>query len=283
MIKPIKIGSRLVGNNLKCYIIAEIGSNFNGKISSAKKLIKLAKESGADAAKFQSFTPETIISRRGFEKKVAFQAKWKKSVWEVYDEAQLPFTWHKELSDYAKTIEIDFMSSPYNYEAVDLLVRLNVPAIKIGSGEITNLEFLKYVGKTMKPILLAVGASTMHEVREAIMTIRSTGNKKIILMQATTQCPSPIEDANLNVLEMFKRQLKINVGYSDHSTGDLAILGSVALGACVIEKHFTEDTKMNGPDHPHSLDPTGFREMVKKVRMMENALVAGLAMTSRWQ
>jgi len=276
MIKPIKIGNRQVGNNSKCYVIAEIGSNFNRNISTAKRLIKLAKDSGADAAKFQSFVPEKIISSRGFEKKLAFQTKWKKSVWEVYEEAQLPLSWHEELNQYAKSIGIDFMSSPYYYEAVDLLVKLRVPAIKIGSGEITNLEFLRYIGKTMRPILLATGASTMNEVEEAVRVIRSTGNKKIILMQAITQYPSPIEDANLKVLKTFREKFKINVGYSDHSPGSLIVLASILLGACVVEKHFTANKKMNGPDHPHSLDPKEFSQMVQKIRTLEIALGNGI-------
>ncbi|WP_268544153.1 N-acetylneuraminate synthase family protein [Candidatus Nitrosotenuis cloacae] len=276
MIKPIKIGKKTLGNNHRCYVIAEIGSNFNRDIKLAKKLIKLAKESGADAAKFQSFIPEKIISKRGFEKKLAFQSKWKKSVWQVYDDAKLPLSWHYELNKYAKSIGIDFMSAPYYYEAVDLLVKLNVPAIKIGSGEITNLEFLRYVGKTNKTILLATGASTMNEVKDAVRTIRSSGNKKIILMQAVTQYPSPISDANLRVLDTFRREFQLNVGYSDHSPGILVILASVALGACVVEKHFTINKKMSGPDHPHSLDPMEFSQMVKKIREIQIAMGDGI-------
>ncbi len=276
MIKPIKIGGRYIGTKSNCYVIAEIGSNFNGKISNAKKLIKLAKDVGADAAKFQSFVPEKIISKHGFKKKLAFQAKWKKSVWEVYDEAQLPLSWHEELSRYAKSVGIDFMSTPYYYEAVDKLVKLKIPAIKIGSGEITNLEFLKYVGKTKKPILLATGASTMREVEEAVSTIKSTGNRKIILMQTITQYPSPIVEANLRVMETFREKFKLNVGYSDHSPGNLVVLASVALGSCVIEKHFTANTKLCGPDHVHSLDTKNFRQMVQNIRLLERALGNGI-------
>jgi len=276
MIKPIKIGSRYLGTGSNCYVIAEIGSNFNGRISNAKKLIKLAKNSGADAVKFQSFIPEKIISKNGFEKKLAFQAKWKKSVWDVYDEVQLPLSWHKELSQYSKSIGIDFMSTPYYCDAVDELVKLKVHAIKIGSGEITNIEFLKYVGKTMKPILLATGASTMQEVKEAVSAIRSVGNKKIILMQAITQYPSPTTDANLKVMEIFKKKFKVNVGYSDHSSGTLVILASIAMGACVIEKHFTANTKLLGPDHVHSLSSTDFLQMVQNIRLLEEALGDGI-------
>jgi sialic acid synthase SpsE len=276
MIKPVKIGSRYLSTNSNCYIIAEIGSNFDGKISNAKKLIKLAKKSGANAAKFQSFVPEKIISRKGFEKKLAFQSKWKKSVWDVYDEAKLPLSWHEELSKYSKSIGIDFMSAPYYYDAVDMLVKLKIPAIKIGSGEITNLEFLKYVGKTMKPILLATGASTMKEIEAAVRAIKSTGNKKIILMQTITQYPSPITDANLKVMETFRKKFKLNVGYSDHSPGSLVLLASVAMGACVIEKHFTANTTLAGPDHIHSLNPTDFKQMVQSIRLLESAIGDGI-------
>lgn len=276
MIKSIKIGSRYLSTNSSCYIIAEIGSNFNGSISNAKKLIKLAKNSGADAVKFQSFVSEKIISRNGFKKKLAFQAKWKKSVWDVYNEAQLPLSWHEELSKYSKIVGIDFLSTPYYCEAVDKLVKLKVPAIKIGSGEITNLEFLKYVSKTMKPILLATGASTMKEVEEAVRVIKSTGNKKIILMQAITQYPSPITDANLKVMKTFRKKFRLNIGYSDHSPGSLVLLASVAMGACVIEKHFTANTKLRGPDHVHSLNPTDFKQMVQDIRLLESAFGDGI-------
>jgi sialic acid synthase SpsE len=276
MIKPVKIGRRYVGTNSSCYVIAEIGSNFNGKISNAKKLIKLAKNSGADAVKFQSFVPEKILSKNGFEKKLAFQSKWKRSVWDIYDEAQLPLSWHDELNKYSKNIGIDFMSAPYYYEAVDELVKLKVPAIKIGSGEITNLEFLKYVGKTMKPILLATGASNLNEVTEAVSAIKSTGNKKIILMQAITQYPSPITDANLKVMETFRKKFKLNIGYSDHSPGDLIILASIVFGSCVIEKHFTANTKLRGPDHFHSLNHNDFRQMVQNIRLLEVAIGDGI-------
>ena len=276
MIKSIKIGSRYLSTNSSCYIIAEIGSNFNGSISNAKKLIKLAKNSGADAVKFQSFVSEKIISRNGFKKKLAFQAKWKKSVWDVYNEAQLPLSWHEELSKYSKIVGIDFLSTPYYCEAVDKLVKLKVPAIKIGSGEITNLEFLKYVSETMKPILLATGASTMKEVEEAVRVIKSTGNKKIILMQAITQYPSPITDANLKVMKTFRKKFRLNIGYSDHSPGSLVLLASVAMGACVIEKHFTANTKLRGPDHVHSLNPTDFKQMVQDIRLLESAFGDGI-------
>ena len=270
-INPIKIGHKWIGEKKPCYVIAEIGSNFNDDINLAKKLIKKAKDTGADAAKFQSFQVDKILSKRGFEKKVSFQAKWKKPVWQVYKEAEFPLEWISKLSAFAKKCKIDFLSTPYHIEAVDELIRCKVPAIKIGSGEITNLEFLEHIAKTGKPILLATGASTQKEVDVAVKTI-SRLNKKLILMQATTQYPSPIEDTNLRVIGTFKNKYKINVGYSDHTPGFTGVMGSIALGACTIEKHFTLDKSSSGPDHSHSLDPIEFAEMVKRIREMEIAL-----------
>ena len=275
-IKSIKVGKKTIGKNHSCYVIAEIGSNFDGDYSKAKKLLKLAKQSGADAAKFQTFETEKILSKKGFETKTTFQSKWKKPVWEVYKNAEFPLNWHKKLQNYAKKIGIDFLSTPYNYEAVSLLKKINIPAIKIGSGDITDLEFLKFVSKTKKPIFLATGASTMNEVKEAIKTIKSSGNNKIVLMQSITQYPSPIEDANLEVLNTFKEKFNLNIGYSDHSKGSLVILASVALGACVIEKHFTDNTKSIGPDHPHSMNPNEFKKMVKEIRLIEKAKGDGI-------
>jgi len=275
-IKPIKIGKKFVGDNHPCYIVAEIGSNFDGSFSKAKKMIKLAKAAGADAAKFQSFTTEQILSRKGFETKTTFQSGWKKPVWDVYKDAEFPLSWHKKLSEYAKKIGIDFLSTPYNSQAVNLLKKINVPAIKIGSGDITDIEFLKFVGKTKKPIFLATGASTMKEVKEAIKAIKSNGNNRIVLMQSITQYPSPIEEANLEVLTTYKKKFSLNVGYSDHSPGSLVMLSSVVLGSCIIEKHFTDNEKLKGPDHHHSMNPNQFAKMVNDIRLIESAKGDGI-------
>lgn len=274
-IRSIKIGKKFVGEKYPCYIIAEIGSNFDGSLSKAKKLIRLAKESGADAAKFQSFLTKNLLSENGFENKTAFQSRWSESVWDTYRNAEFPRKWHKELAAYSKKLGIHFFTSPWDYEAVDLLEQVNSPAIKIGSGDITYLEILKYIGKKNKPILLATGASTINEINNAIKVIYSTGNKKIILMHSVTQYPSPLEEANLRVLETLKKKFKLNIGYSDHSPGQLIPLSSVAMGACVIEKHFTLDPNLKGPDHPHSMNPKSFKEMVYNIRLLEKALGDG--------
>ena len=265
----------MVGEGYSCYVIAEIGSNFDGSFMKAKKLIKLAKKCGADAAKFQSFKTEELLSRNGFERKSAFQSRWKKSVWQVYKDAELPRKWHKELNNYAKKIGIHFFTSPWDFDAVDLLKKLNVPAIKVGSGDITYLEILKKIGSLKKPIFLATGASTIKEVSDAVKAIKSTGNHKIILMHSVTQYPSPIEQANLNVLQTLMKNFRLNVGYSDHSPGSLVPLASVALGASVIEKHLSLNPRSKGPDHLHSMSPKSFAKMVQDIRTLEKALGDG--------
>jgi len=275
-ITEIKINRRRIGGSNPSYIIAEIGSNFDGSLKNAKKMIDAAKKAGADAAKFQSFKTEKIIEKNGFKKSTTFQNKWKKSVWDVYKNAELPLEWHKELNEHCKKVKIDFLSTPYYNEAVDVLVELKSPLLKIGSGEITNIDFLDYVGRTKKPILLATGASTLKEVREAVNVLKYTGNNKIILMQSVTQYPSPIEEANLRVLQTFQKEFGVNVGYSDHSPGDAVVLASIALGSVVIEKHFTLNKKLKGPDHLHSMEPKEFLGMVKKIRELEKALGDGI-------
>jgi sialic acid synthase SpsE len=263
------------GGNNPCYIIAEIGSNFDGKLEKAKKMIKLAKESGADCAKFQSFITNNLLSTKGFEKKQAFQSKWNKPVWKIYQDAEFPREWHKLLSDYAKKIGIDFNSTPYDYEAVEILSKLKVNAFKIGSGDITYLEFLKHIAKKKLPIFLPTGASTIKEISDAIRAIKSTGNNKIILLQSVTQYPSPLEESNINVLITLKKKFNLDIGYSDHSPGIAVPIASVTLGAKVIEKHFTDSRNNKGPDHPHSLEPKEFLEMVKNIRDVEKALGDG--------
>ncbi len=272
--KSIQAVKKFGGKN-PCYIIAEIGSNFNGNLKKAKKMIKLAKESGADCAKFQSFITNNLLSKTGFEKKQAFQSKWNKPVWEIYRNAEFPREWHQILSDYSKKIGIDFNSTPYDYDAVNLLVKLKVNVFKIGSGDITYLEFLKYIAKKKIPIFLPTGASTIKEINDAIKIIKSTGNNKIILLQSVTQYPSPLEESNINAMVSLKKKFNLDVGYSDHSPGIAVPVASVALGAKVIEKHFTDNKKNKGPDHPHSLEPKEFANMVNIIRDIEKALGDG--------
>ncbi len=270
--EKIKIGKKWIGENEKTYIIAEIGSNFNGSIEQAKKMVDLSIKVGADAVKFQSFIPDKIISREGFKKKSSFQARWNKSVYDTYKDASFPRKWHKIIRDYCRRKEITFFSSPYDSEAVDLLEKLDVPAYKIGSGDITFLSLIEYIARKGRPIILGTGASTLGEIEEAVKTIRSAGNEQIILLQCITNYPSPIIQANIRVMGTLKDAFQVPVGYSDHSPGITVALGAVALGACVIEKHFTFDKTQPGPDHPFAMDVQDFSTMVREIRLLESAL-----------
>lgn len=272
--KEFKIGDRLVGEGHPSYLIAEIGANFNGNIEMAKKLCLAAKEAGADCAKFQTFTAEKIVSAKGFAsmKLKGVHGTWNKPVNEVFREVEFPREWHKEVMDYCNKIGIHFSTSPYDKEAVDLCVDLGVPFIKIGSGEVTWLEQLTYIAKTMKPIMLATGDATLAEIDEALETIASTGNKNVLLMQCITNYPSMIESANINVLKTFQTAFNILTGYSDHSPGPVVCLGATALGSVAIEKHFTLDKKDKGPDHPHSMEPSEFKQMADYIRQLEIAM-----------
>lgn len=272
--EEIKIGKRWVGLDHPAYITAEIGANFDGNLEKAKKLALAAKKAGADCAKFQSFLAEKIVSGKGFAsmKLKGVHGSWGRPVEEVFKDAEFPRQWHKELSDYCKKIGIDFSSAPYDFEAVDLLDKLDVPFIKIGSGEITWHEMLVYIAKKGKPVMLATGDSTLSEVDEAVRVIEETGNRNLILMQCITNYPSKIESANINVLKTYQTAFNIITGYSDHSPGDVVALGAVALGAKVIEKHFTLSKKDKGPDHPHSMEPDEMKNMIDKIRKLESAM-----------
>jgi len=272
--KIIKIGSKLVGEDQPTLFIADIGANFDGCLEKAKKLVLAAKKAGADVVKFQSFLSSKIVSGPSFAKMglKGVHGTWEKPIEEVFKEAEFPRPWHKKLFNYCKKIGIIFISSPYDFEAVDLLDKLGVNFFKIGSGEITWPEMLRYIAKKGKPMILATGDSTLAEVDEAVRIIEETGNNKLIILQCITNYPSKIESANINVLKTYQTTFDIITGYSDHSPGDIVVLGAIALGAKVIEKHLTLSRKDKGPDHPHSMEPQEFKEMVKKVRLLEKAL-----------
>jgi sialic acid synthase SpsE len=272
--KEIKIGNKIIGLDYPTYFIAEIGANFDGSIEKAKRLIDAAKQAGADCAKFQTFKTEKIVSEGGFSKMnlKGVHGSWGRTVSEVFKDAEFPIEWHLEISDYCKKVGIDFSTSPYFKEAVDLCMELDVPFIKIGSGEITWLEMLEYIAKQGKPLMLATGDATMSEIDEAVRTIEAAGNRDLILMQCITNYPSKIDSANVNVLKTYQLAFDILTGYSDHSPGPVVALASVVLGGRVIEKHFTLDKTDKGPDHPHSMTMLEFKQMVDYVREIERAM-----------
>ena len=272
--KEIKIGNKLISENNPSYVIAEIGANFNGSLSKAKQLCLAAKKAGADCAKFQTFKSSKIVSAKGFSKMnlKGVHGTWDKSISEVFKEVEFPREWHKEVKHYCDEINIDFSTSPYDFDAVDLCEKMELPFIKIGSGEITWLEMIEYVAKKQIPIIMATGDATLSEIDEAIKVIENTGNRNLILLQCITNYPSMIESANINVIKTYQTAFNLLTGYSDHSPGDVVALGSIALGGRVIEKHFTLDKKDKGPDHPHSLNPEEFKKMVDNIRLLELAL-----------
>lgn len=272
--RRISIGDLTLTPHDSSYIIAEIGANFDGSLELAKKYCLAAKEAGADCAKFQSFKAERIVSDGGFMQMSlkGVHGSWGKSVYEVFKAVEFPREWHKPVADYCHEIGIHFSTSPYDFEAVDLCMALDVPFIKIGSGEITWLEMIEKVASTKKPIFLATGDATISEIEDAIITIESTGNDNLVLMQCITNYPSQIESANIRVLKTYESAFNVLTGYSDHSPGDVVVLGAIASGAKVIEKHFTLDKNGNGPDHPHSMDASEFKQMVYRIRQLEMAM-----------
>jgi len=279
--------SNLYGAKRGVYVIAEVGSNFDGDLNRAKQLALLAKEVGADAYKIQNFLAPKIVSERGFANlQTSFQAKWDKPVVEVYRAAEFPRTWLQELSTYCQSIGIDFISAPYDSEAVDLLEAVGVPLYKVGSGEIDNYALLRRIAQTGKSVLLACGSATMDEIGAAVAAIRDEGNNRIAILQCVTNYPSPVADANLRAMVAIRDAFDVAVGYSDHTigldgggddplSGMTVPLGAVALGATVIEKHFTDDRTRKGPDHPFAMEAGAFKVMVDGIRAMEAALGDG--------
>lgn len=276
----LEIGGRVVGDANPTYFIADIAANHDGDLERAVALIHLAARAGADAAKFQHFRAEHIVSREGFESgpKMSHQSNWKRSVFEVYQNASVPWEWTERLKSACDEAGIHFFSSPYDAGAVDMLEPY-VPAYKIGSGDITWLEILEHIARKKKPVLLATGASNLAEVRRAVSVILAI-NPQLILMQCNTNYTGSRENmafVNLRVLQTFAFMYpELVLGLSDHTPGYVTVLGAVALGARAIEKHFTDDRGREGPDHPFSMDPAGWREMVDRTRDLESAMGDGI-------
>lgn len=276
-----KLGTKIVGRNHPTYFIADIAANHDGDLKRAKDLIFLAAEAGADAAKFQHFSAETIVSDRGFKdlgSQKSHQEKWKKSVSQVYKEASLNIDWTPLLEETCKKAGIDFLTSPYSTELIDA-VESYVSAYKIGSGDITWLEIIEYIARKGKPVLIATGASTTDDVQRAMEVILKV-NHEVVLMQCNTNYTGNLENmkyVNLNVLRTFEAMYPdVIIGLSDHTPKHATVLGAIALGARVIEKHFTDDTDRDGPDHGFSMDPKNWREMVDRSRELEVALGSGV-------
>lgn len=270
----IKIDNKVISNNSKTFIIAEISANHNHNIEIAKEMIRAAKKAGADAVKLQTYTADTMTldcSNEYFQ--INQSTIWDgTTLYKLYKEAYTPWEWHKELMEVAKEEDIICFSSPFDKTAVDFLEELDVPAYKIASFEITDLPLIKYIAEKGKPIIISTGIATIQEIQDAVDTCKSVGNEQIILLKCTSSYPAKFEEINLNTIPNMSETFGVISGLSDHTLGITIPIGAVALGAKVIEKHFILDRSMGGPDAAFSLNIDEFQKMVLEVRNIEKAL-----------
>lgn len=271
--KTVKIGSKIIGEGHPCFIVAEAGSNHNGNLQKALGLIDIAAEAGADAVKFQTFRAEKLYLKNAG---VSRYLKLKKSIYDIIKEMEMPLDWIPQLADYCKKKGILFLSTPTDEDCVDLLEPY-VPAYKVASYEMTATPLVEYMAKKKKPMIVSTGTASLEEVRETVEVIKRAGNQNVILLQCTASYPAPLEAINLKAILTMKKEFGIPVGLSDHSREfDVAPMAAVALGANVIEKHFTFSNTLPGPDHRFAVEPKELKEMVIKIRNVEKALGTGI-------
>ena len=265
-------------NNQSTIIIAEAGVNHNGSIELAKKLIDVAAEGGVDFVKFQTFKAETLVTQ------TADKAEYQKEItdtdetqFEMIKKLELDRNAHETLIEYCKQKDIQFLSTAFDHGSIELLAKLDIPFYKIPSGEITNLPYLRHIGRMGKPIIMSTGMSSLEEVRDALNVLIESGAEKeqITILHCNTEYPTPMKDVNLKAMLNIKDELGVNIGYSDHTLGIEVSIAAVAMGATVIEKHFTLDRNMPGPDHAVSLEPEELKAMVTAIRNIEKAMGGG--------
>jgi sialic acid synthase SpsE len=276
-----KINQNTIGESCPTYFIADIAANHDGDLNRAKDLIFLAASSGANAAKFQHFKADTIVSDEGFKslgKKFSHQSTWKASVFETYEKASVSMDWTMSLKETCEKANIDFFTSPYSIEIVDQIDKF-IPAYKIGSGDITWHEIVEHIAKKNKPYILATGAANINEVKIIVDKCLSI-NKQIGLLQCNTNYTASIENfkyINLKVLETYKQLFpSVVLGLSDHTPGHSTVLGAIAMGARIIEKHFTDSNDRVGPDHKFSMNPESWKEMIDRARELETSIGNGI-------
>ena len=256
------------------FIIAELSANHGGELQIAKDTIKAAKDIGANAIKLQTYTADTItLDCDNNDFIIKGGTLWDdRKLYDLYKEAYLPWEWHKELFRYARSLDIDIFSSPFDKTAVDFLEQFNPTAYKIASFEITDYELIRYTASKMKPIIISTGIATIDEIQDAVDICRNVGNNDIILLKCTSAYPAPLEDANLNMIPSLANTFNVISGFSDHTLGSTAPITAVALGAKVIEKHFILDKSIGGADAEFSMDKDEFSNMIKAVRETEKLL-----------
>jgi N,N'-diacetyllegionaminate synthase len=266
-------------NRPSTIIIAEAGVNHNGSIDTAKKMIEVTAEAGADFVKFQTFKAEELVTRMAgkaeYQKNLSDKSE---SYFDMIKKLELDRGAHEELIQHCEKLGIRFLSTAFDHDSIDLLVELNIPLYKIPSGEITNLPYLRHIGRIGKPIFMSTGMATLHEVQEALNVLLEAGAEKdnITFLHCNTEYPTPIEDVNLKAMLTLRDELGVSVGYSDHTLGIEIPIAAVALGATVIEKHFTLDRTLPGPDHAASLEPEELKSMVAAIRNIEKAMGNGV-------
>lgn len=256
------------------FIIAELSANHNGSLQTALDSIKEAKECGANAIKLQTYTADTLtLNSRNEDFMISGGTLWDgKNLYELYQEAYTPWEWHKELFDYARSLDIDIFSTPFDKTAVDFLETLNPTAYKIASFEITDYELVRYTASKQKPIIISTGIATIDEIQDVVNICKSVGNENIILLKCTSEYPAPLNEANLKTISNMKETFGVEVGFSDHTLGIVAPVVAVTLGAKVIEKHFIIDKSIGGADCGFSMDKKEFKQMVEAIRDTEKLI-----------
>ena len=273
MIQELKINGRNIGRNYPPYIIAEMSANHNGSIEKALKTIKTASECGVDAIKIQTYTADTMTIDCDNEDFIINGGLWDGfKLYDLYKWAETPFEWHKRLFEYAAEIGVTIFSTPFDETAVDLLEELKTPAYKIASFELIDIPLIKYIASKQKPIILSTGMSSEEEIMEALNAIYQQNNNEIILLHCISSYPAPVEKSNLNQIKNIAEKFNVISGLSDHSLGTTISIASVALGASVIEKHFTLDRNDKGPDSEFSIEPKELSNLCKNTKDAWNAL-----------
>ncbi|MCU4582033.1 pseudaminic acid synthase [Acinetobacter gyllenbergii] len=273
MSKKITINNRDIGTGFPPYIIAELSANHNGSLDTALKIIEEAKRCGADAIKLQTYSADTITLNSQTEEFMIRGGLWDgQSLYELYQKAQMPWEWHKPLFEHARALDITIFSSPFDKTAVDLLEDLNAPAYKIASFEAVDLPLIKYVASTGKPMIISTGMADKDEIGEAIQAAYDGGCKELVVLHCVSGYPAPAEDYNLYTMVDMAKSFDVPVGLSDHTLDNTTAITSVALGACLIEKHFTLDRKGGGPDDSFSLEPKELQQLCQGAKTAWQAL-----------
>jgi N-acetylneuraminate synthase/N,N'-diacetyllegionaminate synthase len=273
--RRIEIRGKMLGDGEPCFVIAEAGVNHNGSLDAAKKLIDIAKWAGADAVKFQAFSADDLVTKDAEKAEYQKAACGPQSQYDMIKGLELGEDEFRELARYSKERELIFLSTPFSARSADILEDIGVPAYKIASGDLTNIPLLKHIARKAKPLIISTGMSVLEEVEYALEAVREEGSKDIALLHCITSYPARLGEANLRAINTLRKEFGLPTGFSDHTLGIIAPIAAVAMGACILEKHFTLDKSLPGPDHKASMEPSGLKEMVDALRDVEKAMGTG--------